>query len=45
MSRRVSEMTQYLGVALVAGGVAVIYWPAALIVCGVALVILAQGVR
>jgi hypothetical protein len=45
MSRRTAELVQALGVALITVGVAAIYWPVALIVCGLAIVILAQGVR
>ena len=37
------EVMQYVGVVLVTIGVAAVYWPAALIVCGLALAILAQA--
>lgn len=45
MSRRRAEAMQYVGVALLTLGIAAIYWPAALIVAGVAAVVLAQAVR
>jgi hypothetical protein len=39
-----AEAMQYTGVALVTVGVAVIFWPAALIVAGLALAWLAEAV-
>jgi len=44
MDRRQAEGLQYLGIILASVGVAFIYWPAALILAGLALVVLAQAV-
>lgn len=45
MDRRQAEGLQYLGIILAGIGVAFVYWPAALIVVGLAFVALAQAVR
>lgn len=37
------EAMQYVGLGLVTAGIAVVYWPLALIVAGAALVVLAQA--
>lgn len=43
MNQREAEGMQYLGIVLASVGIGFIYWPAALIVFGLALVVLAQA--